>query len=131
MAKAIWNNQVIAESNATVMVEGNYYFPPDSIRKDFFIQSTLHTVCPLKGMASYYTLVVDENENADAAWYYAKPKPGFEKIINYVPFWKGVEITDYRRSLSITHWSSKGTAEMDCFTKVNIGVFRSSNCVIP
>ncbi len=94
MAKAIWNNQVIAESNATVMVEGNHYFPPDSIRKDFFTDSVLHTVCPYKGKASYYTLVVDKNENADAAWYYPKPNPGFEKITNYVAFWKGVEITD-------------------------------------
>jgi uncharacterized protein (DUF427 family) len=94
MAKAIWNGQVIAESDATVMLEGNHYFPPGSIRKDFFIDSALHTVCPYKGMASYYTLVHDKNENADAAWYYSKPKPGFEKITGYVAFWKGVEITD-------------------------------------
>lgn len=79
MAKAIWNNRVIAESNATVMVEGNHYFPPDSIRKDFFIDSVLHTVCPYKGKASYYTLVVDKNKNADAAWYYPNPNPGFKK----------------------------------------------------
>ncbi len=94
MAKAIWNNQVIAESAETVVVEGNHYFPPDSIRKDFFLGSELHSVCPLKGQASYYTLVVDKKQNADAAWYYAKPKPGFEEITNYIAFWKGVKITD-------------------------------------
>lgn len=94
MAKAIWNNQIIAESNETVKVEGNLYFPPDSIRREFFLDSASQTVCPLKGSARYYTIVVDEHENADAAWYYTKPKAGFEKITDYVAFWKGVKITD-------------------------------------
>lgn len=94
MAKAIWNNQVIAESEETVTVDGNRYFPPDSIRKDFFTDSALHSICPFKGKASYYNLASDKTENADAAWYYPKPNPGYEGITDYVAFWQGVEITD-------------------------------------
>ena len=93
MAKAIWKNQVIAESDATVIVDGNHYFPPESVRKEFFSDSAAHPVCPYKGTASYYTLVVDKKENPDSAWYYTIPKEGYEKIKNYIAFWKGVEIT--------------------------------------
>ncbi len=93
MAKAIWNNQIIAESEDTVVVERNHYFPPDSIHKEFFKDSATHTTCPYKGVASYHTIVVGGKENVDAAWYYPSTKPGFEKIAGYIAFWKGVEVT--------------------------------------
>ena len=92
--KAIWNNQVIAESDDTVLVEGNHYFPPESINKDFFENSDTHTTCPYKGVASYYTVSVDGQNNADAAWYYPTTKRGFEKIAGRVAFWRGVEIVE-------------------------------------
>ncbi|MEM1120941.1 MAG: DUF427 domain-containing protein [Bacteroidota bacterium] len=92
MAKAIWNNQVIAESNDTVMVEGNHYFPPTSINKSYFKESDLHTTCPYKGVASYYTISVDGKDNKDAAWYYPSTKKGFEQIAGYVAFWRGVKV---------------------------------------
>jgi len=94
MAKAIWNNQVIAESDDTVMVEGNHYFPPNSINKEFFKNSELHTNCPYKGIASYHTIIVEGKENKDAAWYYPTTKRGFEKIAGYVAFWRGVEVSN-------------------------------------
>lgn len=92
MAKAIWNNQVIAESNETKNVEGNQYFPADSITKEFFKTSELHTTCPWKGQASYYTIVVDGKENKDAAWFYPSPKDAAKHIKDHVAFWKGVEV---------------------------------------
>jgi len=92
MAKAIWKNQVLAESNETEKVEGNHYFPPNSIHPDFFKKSSTTTVCPWKGTASYYTLVVDGQENPDAAWYYPDPKPEAKQIKDYVAFWKGVKV---------------------------------------
>ena len=72
--KASWENRVITESNETVVVEGNHYFPPDSIKKEFFLQSDTHSTCPWKGLASYYDLRVGKNVNKDAAWYYPEPK---------------------------------------------------------
>ena len=90
--KAIWNGQVIAESNETLVVEGNHYFPADSIKMEFFKKSKTHTTCPWKGLASYYTLDVDGNENADAAWYYPSASELAKKIEGYVAFWKGVEV---------------------------------------
>jgi len=92
--KAIWNNQVIAESSDTVIVEGNHYFPPASVDHNYIQSSDLHTTCPYKGVASYYTLIVDGAENKDAAWYYPSTRSGFEKIAGYVAFWRGVEVTD-------------------------------------
>lgn len=92
--KAIWNNQVIAESNATVVVENNHYFPADSVKKEFFEPSNTHTTCPWKGLASYYTLSVNGERNTDAAWYYPDPKPAAAEIKDYVAFWKGVEVTE-------------------------------------
>lgn len=92
--KAIWNNQVIAESDATIVVENNHYFPADSIRKDFFKPSDTHTTCPWKGLASYYTLEVDGKENSDAAWYYPEPKELAGQIKGYVAFWKGVKVVE-------------------------------------
>ena len=90
--QAIWNNQVIAQSDETNVVEGNHYFPAESIKKEFIKGSELHTTCPYKGLASYYTLSVRGKENEDAAWYYPATKRGYEKIAGYVAFWRGVEI---------------------------------------
>ena len=92
--KAIWNGQVLAESNDTVVVENNHYFPEDSIKKEFFQSSDTHTICPWKGTASYYTLDVNGKNNPDAAWFYPDPKPAADKIKNYVAFWKGVQVVD-------------------------------------
>lgn len=90
--KAIWNNEVIAESDETVVVEGNHYFPPQTIKKDFFKESSTHTVCPWKGEASYYTLEVNGEENKDAAWYYPETSELAKNIKGYVAFWKGVKV---------------------------------------
>jgi uncharacterized protein (DUF427 family) len=92
MAKAIWNGATLAESDRGEIVEGNYYFPPDSINQDYFKPSNTHTVCSWKGEASYYTIVVDGQENKDAAWYYPAPKERAKNIQNYVAFWKGVKV---------------------------------------
>jgi uncharacterized protein (DUF427 family) len=93
MAKAIWNGKLIAESDNTEIVEGNHYFPADSITQEFFTGSDTRTICPWKGEASYYNIEVDGKTNADAAWYYPTPKPEAANIKNYVTFWKGVEVT--------------------------------------
>jgi uncharacterized protein (DUF427 family) len=91
--KAIWNNTVIAESDKTIVVENNHYFPPDTIKKDLFVVSDTHSVCPWKGLASYYSIAVDGHVNKDAAWYYPEPKEAAKEIKGYVAFWKGVEVT--------------------------------------
>ena len=90
--KAIWKGKVLAESNDTIVVEGNHYFPSSTVNMEFFKESDTHTVCPWKGTASYYTLNVDGEENKDAAWYYPATKEMAKKIENYVAFWKGVEV---------------------------------------
>jgi uncharacterized protein (DUF427 family) len=92
--KAIWENIILAESNATIVVEGNHYFPPDSINKNYFKDSNSHTICPWKGLASYYSIVVNGKVNQDAAWYYPDPKPAAGNIKNYVAFWKGIEVVE-------------------------------------
>ncbi|MDB5147928.1 DUF427 domain-containing protein [Mucilaginibacter sp. cycad4] len=92
--KAIWNNQVIAESNDTIVVENNHYFPKESVKAEYLKPSDVHTTCPWKGLASYYSLEVDGKENQDAAWYYPEPKEAATNITNYVAFWKGVKITE-------------------------------------
>lgn len=92
--KAIWNNEVIAESNETVVVEGNHYFPHDSIKKEYYKKSATHSHCPWKGVASYYTVEVNGSENPDAAWYYPETSELAKGIKNYVAFWKGVKIED-------------------------------------
>lgn len=92
MAKAIWNGVVLAESDKTLIVEGNHYFPPESVNKDVFKESTTHTTCPWKGLASYYTVVVDGKENKDAAWFYPEPKPVIKEIKDHVAFWRGVTV---------------------------------------
>lgn len=92
MAKAIWNGVVIAESDNTVMVEGNHYFPPESINRDYLQPSDTHTTCPWKGKASYYTLSVNGDTNRDAAWFYPEPKDAARQIKDHVAFWRGVTI---------------------------------------
>jgi uncharacterized protein (DUF427 family) len=92
MKKATWKGAVLAESDRTIVVEGNHYFPPDSIHKDRFRASATHTTCPWKGEASYYDVVVDDDVNKDAAWYYPEPKPAAAEIKGYVAFWRGVAV---------------------------------------
>lgn len=91
--KATWNGKVVAESDDTIVIEGNHYFPEDSINKEYFKSSDTHTVCAWKGTASYYTLEVDGKENADAAWYYPDTSRMAKNIEGRVAFWKGVEVT--------------------------------------
>jgi uncharacterized protein (DUF427 family) len=92
--KAIWQDVVLAHSDKTVVIEGNHYFPPESIKREFFRESPTHTTCPWKGVASYYNIEVNEKANQDAAWYYPEPKEAAKPIANYVAFWRGVEITE-------------------------------------
>jgi uncharacterized protein (DUF427 family) len=92
--KAIWNGITIAESNATRVIEGNHYFPPDSINRDLLEPSDKRTTCPWKGKASYYHVVVNGQTNKDAAWYYPEPKPAASEIQNYVAFWRGVQVSE-------------------------------------
>jgi uncharacterized protein (DUF427 family) len=99
--KALWNDTVIAEADkdALIYIEGNWYFPPDAIDKQYYQPSDTHTVCPWKGMASYYNVVVNGESNKDAAWYYPEPvQSAFEKtkkdFTNYVAFWRGVTVTE-------------------------------------
>lgn len=91
--KAIWNGQVLAESDDTIIIENNHYFPPESINKEFFLNSETHTTCPWKGVASYYTIKVDGQENRDAAWYYPETSSAAHGIKGYIAFWRGVEVT--------------------------------------
>ena len=90
--KAIWNNTVVAESNDTVVVENNHYFPAESIKMEFFEASIAQTSCPWKGRASYYSLRVGSEHNKDAAWYYPEPKDAAKEIKGRVAFWKGVKV---------------------------------------
>jgi uncharacterized protein (DUF427 family) len=92
MAKAMWEGAVLAESGNTVEVEGNQYFPPDSIRAEHFKPNEHHTICPWKGTASYYDVEVGGKRNANAAWFYPEPKSAAAEIKNYVAFWKGVKV---------------------------------------
>jgi uncharacterized protein (DUF427 family) len=92
MKKAIWNGAVIAESDVTVNIEGNAYFPAESVNKEFVKESDTQSVCHWKGTASYYTLVVNGEENKDAAWYYPEVSELAKNIKGYVAFWKGVTI---------------------------------------
>lgn len=92
MAKAMWQGAVLAESDDTVVVEGNHYFPADTVNWDLFQPSDTRTVCPWKGTASYHSVVVDGAVNADAAWYYPEPKDAAAEIEDRVAFWKGVTV---------------------------------------
>lgn len=90
--KAIWNNTVIAESNDTIIVESNHYFPPESVQMEFMKNTNTHSTCPWKGEASYYNIEIDGKLNKDAAWFYKNPSDLANNIKNFVAFWKGVEI---------------------------------------
>ncbi|WLD56624.1 DUF427 domain-containing protein [Salinispirillum sp. LH 10-3-1] len=90
--KAIWNDTVIAESDDTVVVEGNHYFPEESVNEEYLVDSDKTTVCSWKGTANYYSIVVNGETNEDAAWYYANPKSTAKGIRGYIAFWKGVQI---------------------------------------
>ncbi len=92
MPKAIWNDVVIAQSDQTVVVEGNHYFPSGALSPEHFRESATTSVCPWKGMAKYYTVKVGDRENADAAWYYPNPRPAAANIAGKVAFWKGVKV---------------------------------------
>lgn len=91
--KATWNGTVVAESDDTVVVEGNHYFPASTLKREFVVDSDHHTTCPWKGVASYHTLRVNGSENRDAVWYYPAPKSGAAAVANRVAFWKGVQVT--------------------------------------
>lgn len=91
--KAIWNGKVLAESDKTVLVEGNHYFPFESVKKEFLEESNIKSTCPWKGTASYYNIKVDGKINKDAAWYYSEPSEAAKSIKNHIAFWKGVDVT--------------------------------------
>ena len=90
--KAVWNGVILAESDDTIVVEGNHYFPPDSIKKEYFEKSDLTSFCGWKGMANYYSVTVNDKTNENCAWYYATPNDAAKKIKNYVAFWNGVTV---------------------------------------
>ena len=92
MAKAMWRGQILAESERFEIVEGNVYFPPATLHREFFKPSATTTICPWKGTAHYYTVAVDGAENPDAAWYYPDPKPAAARIRDHVAFWHGVTV---------------------------------------
>lgn len=94
MVRAKWNGAVIAESDATVVLEGSHYFPREAVRDEYLRNSSTRTHCPWKGDASYYSLVVDGSENADAAWTYLEPEPAAREIAGRIAFWRGVEIEE-------------------------------------
>ena len=92
--KAVWKGTVLAESDATIVVEGNHYFPPASLRRELFRESDTHSVCSWKGTASYYDVAVDGETHRDAAWTYPEPKQEARQIRDYVAFWRGVEVVE-------------------------------------
>lgn len=92
MPKAIWNGATLAESDRCIVVEGNQYFPPDAVNRQYFRESSSHTTCPWKGFASYYNVEVDGKVNKDAARYYPQPKEAAKNIQDYVAFWHGVQV---------------------------------------
>ena len=89
---AIWNGATLAQSDRTIVVEGNHYFPPEAVNRELFQRSETHTICPWKGEASYYSVAVDGRTNRDAAWFYPSPKPAAAEIRDYVAFWRGVQV---------------------------------------
>jgi len=93
MAKATWNGAVLAESGQFEVVEGNVYFPPSALKREYFTPSDTHTTCPWKGVASYYHVEVDGKVNKDAAWYYPVTKPAAKDIEGFIAFWRGVEVS--------------------------------------
>jgi len=91
--KATWNGSLIAESDHTIVVENNHYFPPAAVKKEFLTTSATHSICPWKGEASYFNVEVDGKVNKDAAWYYPTPRDAAKNIENHIAFWKGVEVS--------------------------------------
>ena len=92
--KATWENTIVAESDKTIVIEGNHYFPPESVKKEYFRSSDTHSTCPWKGLASYYHVDAGGKVNQDAAWYYPEPKEAAKQIKNYVAFWRGVKVSE-------------------------------------
>jgi uncharacterized protein (DUF427 family) len=92
VAQAIWNGAVLAESDQTIMVEGNHYFPPETVNRAYLAPSEAHTVCGWKGLASYYNVVVEGQVNKEAAWYYPTPKDAASNIAGHIAFWHGVQV---------------------------------------
>jgi uncharacterized protein (DUF427 family) len=92
--KAVWNGVTLAESDKTIVVEGNHYFPPDAVKHELLQPSATHTTCHWKGEANYYTVAVDGQTNKDAAWFYPSPKPAAAEIKDYVAFWHGVKVQE-------------------------------------
>jgi uncharacterized protein (DUF427 family) len=90
--KAVWNGATLAESDETIVVEGNHYFPANTINREYFRESQSHTVCHWKGLASYFDIEVDGKINHNAAWYYPEPSPAAKKITGYIAFWHGVHV---------------------------------------
>ena len=93
MAKAIWNGQTVAESDKFETIEGNIYFPEETVKREFLRSSSTSSRCPWKGQARYFTLIVDGQENPDAAWYYPDPKPQARQVKHHIAFWRGVEVS--------------------------------------
>lgn len=110
MPKAIWKDTILAESNDTIVVEGNHYFPPDSIRREYFKESEHRTVCPWKGTASYYNVEIDGQVARNAAWYYPAPKDAAKQIKDYVAFWGDVRVVSDRTE---TEERSSGRSLLD------------------
>lgn len=96
MVRAVWNGAVLAEAEDTVRLEGNHYFPPESVNREYYTASPTRTICPWKGVARYYNVVVDGEVNPDAGWYYPHPSPLARKIKNHVAFWHGVVLVEGR-----------------------------------
>jgi uncharacterized protein (DUF427 family) len=92
MPKAMWKGRILADSDRTIMVEGNHYFPPETVNREYFSESESHTVCPWKGVASYYTINVNGNLNYDAAWTYPHPSEAAKNIKGFIAFWRGVKV---------------------------------------
>lgn len=92
--KAIWNGTLLAESSQTIVIEGNHYFPPESVNQVYLVDSDYQSRCPWKGLANYYHIVVDGEKNENAAWYYPEPSEAAKEIKDYIAFWKGVDITE-------------------------------------
>jgi uncharacterized protein (DUF427 family) len=92
--KAVWQGKVLAHSDKTILIEGNHYFPPDSIKRECFAPSETHSTCSWKGVANYYHVRVGDKSNSDAAWYYPRPSEAAKSIKDYVAFWRGVEVTE-------------------------------------
>lgn len=116
--KAVWNGKVVAKSDVTVTIEGNHYFPPTSIESEYFVQNEHHTLCPWKGQASYYDLVVDGRTNESAAWYYPEPLPGAKSIVgldfsNFVAFWHGVEVVKDENRIAAKEYAERSSGGQD------------------